>query len=104
MEKIFFDQTIKYVRKTKDNIRKSTTGQGDDYTTGCFLDYNCFEKRYKMIAMDLTKQQTLNSDRKAIQQINFTGNLRGASNRETLFVIEEANKTIIDFSRGTVKV
>ena len=42
--------------KTYDNIRKMTTGQGDDYANGCLLDYNYFKKRYKMIAIDLSKQ------------------------------------------------
>ena len=51
------------------------TGQGYDYTTGCLLDYNYFNKYYKLIATDLSKQQTLDADPEAIQQINFTGNL-----------------------------
>ena len=51
------------------------TGQGYDYTTGCLLDYNYFNKYYKLIAIDLSKQQTLNADPEAIQQINFTANL-----------------------------
>ena len=61
--------------KTYDNIRKSTTGQGNDYTTACLLDYNYFNKHYKMTAIDLSKQQTLDADLNAIQQINFTRNL-----------------------------
>ena len=51
------------------------TGQGYDCTTGCLLDYNYFNKYYKLIATDLSKQQTLDADPEAIQQINFTGNL-----------------------------
>ena len=47
----------------------------NDYTTGCLIDYNNFIKPYKMIAIDLSKQQGLDADPKAIQQINFTGNL-----------------------------
>ena len=60
---------------TYDNIWKIATGQGDEYTSGCLLDYNYFKNCYKMIAIDLSKQQALNADPKAIQQINFTGNL-----------------------------
>ena len=70
----FFDQLIRNNLMTYDNIRKISTGQGDDYTTGCLLDYDYFNKHYKMIAIDLSKQQTLDADPKAIQQINFTGN------------------------------
>ena len=58
-----------------DNIQKTATGQGDDYTTGCLLDYNYFEKYYKVITKDLSKQQALDADPKEIQQMSFTGNL-----------------------------
>ena len=63
-----------------DNIRKITTGYGDDYTTGCLLDYPYFIETYKMIAVDLSKQKALDFDPKAIQQINFTANLGRAGN------------------------
>ena len=69
-----FAQPIKNDIKTHENIRKITTVQGDDYTTGCLLDYNDFKEHYKMIAIDLNKQEALYSDPKAIQQINFTRN------------------------------
>ena len=55
----FFDQPIKNDLKTYDNIRKIATGQGDDYTTGCLLDYPYFKKYYKLIAIDLSKRQKL---------------------------------------------
>ena len=91
--KNFFAQPIKNDIKTCENIRKITTGQGDDYTTGCLLDYNNF-KKHKMIAIDLSEQQAL----------NFTGNLSGNNNRLLFFIIEEVKETILDFSQGTVKV
>ena len=61
--------------RTYRNIQKIASGQGDDYTTSCLLDYNYFNKYYKMIPIDLTKQQALDADPKAIQKINFTENL-----------------------------
>ena len=61
-------------------------GQGDDYTTGCSPGYNYFKKYYKMIAKDLRKQPALDSDPKAIQQIDFTWNLE---NQSTIFFIIE---------------
>ena len=76
----FFDQPIKNNKITYDNIRKITAGQGNDYTTGCLLDYPYFENTYEMIAVDLSKQQVQDADPTAIQQINF------------------------NFSQGTVKV
>ena len=54
---------------------KITIGHGDDYTSGCSLDYTYFKKYYKMIAINLSKQQVLDADPETIQQINFTANL-----------------------------
>ena len=69
---IFFNQPINSDLKTYENTIKIATGQGDDYTTGCLLDYCYFKENYKMIAIDLSKQQVLDADPRAIQQINFT--------------------------------
>ena len=79
-------------------------GQGDDYTTGCLLDYTYFKENYKLIAIDLRKQQELDADPKAIQQINFTANLDRVGNTTMFFIIEEAKETVLDFSQGAVKV
>ena len=57
-----------------------------------------------MIAIDLSKQNSLDPDPKAIQQINFTGNLEGGGQTAMYFILEEAKETILDFSRGTVRV
>ena len=96
--KNFFDQPINSDLKTYDNIRKIATGYGDDYTTGCLLDYSYFKDYYKMIAIDLSKQQALNADPRAIQQINFTANLDRAGNTTIFFIAEEAKETMLDFS------
>ena len=57
-----------------------------------------------MIPVDLRKQQALDTDPRAIQQINFTANLDRAGNARVYFILEEAKETILDFSQGTVKV
>ena len=101
--KNFFDQPINSMTKSYENIRKITTGQGDDYATGCFLDCPYFKDHYKMIATDLRKQQALDADPRAIQQINFTANL-DRDEHTMFFIIEEAKETVLDFSQGTVKV
>ena len=105
--KNFFDQPIKDNKVTYENIRTIATGQGGDYTTGCLLDYPHFKDSYKMIAVDLSKQQILDVDPKANQQINFTANL-DRDNDDTYtriyFILEEAKETNLDFSQGTVKV
>ena len=102
--KSFFDEPINSMTKTSENIRKITTSQGDDYTTGCLLDYFHFKDHYKIIAIDLSKQQVLDADPRATQQINFTANLDRAGNTTMFFIIEEAKETVLDFSQGTVKV
>ena len=71
----FLNSPVKNDLRTYDNILIIVVGQGDDCTTGCLLFYNYFNKYYKMIAIYLSKQQPLDADPKAIQQINFTGNL-----------------------------
>ena len=60
--KNFFDQPINNMFKTYENIRKIAIGQGDDYTSGCLLDYTYFKKYYKMIAIDLSRQQALDAN------------------------------------------
>ena len=102
--KNFFDQPIKDNEVTYENIRKITTGQGDDYTTGWLLDYNYLKKYYRMIAIDLSKQQALDVDPKAIQQINFMANLDRAGNMRFYFILEEAKETVFEFSQATIKV
>ena len=67
------------------------------------LDYPYFKDSYKMIAIDVSKQQALDADPRAIQQINFTANLDRAGNTRILFILEEGKETILDFSQGTIK-
>ena len=102
--KNFFDKPVKNDKVTYENIRKITIGQGDDYTTGCLLDYTYFKKYYKMIAIDLSKQQALDAGPKAIQQINFTANLDRTGNTRLYFILEEAKETVFKLSEITVKV
>ena len=100
----FFDQPINSMNKTYENVRKITTVQGDDYATSCLLDYCYFKENYKLIAIDLSKQQALGADPRAMQQINFTANLDTDEGAAMFFIIEKAKETVLDFSQGTVKV
>ena len=100
----FFDQPINNMTKTYKNIRKITASQGDDYTTGCLLDYSYFKDHCKMIAIYLSKQQALHANPRAIQQINFKANLDRAGNTTMFFVIERAKETVLDFLQGSTKV
>ena len=72
---------------TYENIRKIASGQGDDYTTGCLLNYSYYRDNYKIIAIDLSKQPSLDADPKVIQQINFTANFQ---EKKIFFILEEA--------------
>ena len=88
-------------------MRKISTGQGDDYTTGCLLDFAYFEKNYRLIAADLSKQKALDADPKAIQQIIFTGKIKTTeANTRTIiyYILEKSKKTKLEFSKGTTKV
>ena len=66
---IFFDQQIKIDKVTYENIRKIAASQGDDYTAGYLLDYPYSNDSYKMIAVDLSKQQALDADSRAINKL-----------------------------------
>ena len=63
----FYDQSINDLIKQYDEVRKISTGQGDDYTTGCLLDFAYFEKNYRLIAVDLSKQKALTN--KSVLQV-----------------------------------
>ena len=65
--KKYFNDSIKQY----DETREISTGQGDDYTTGCLLEFSYIEKNYRLIAIDLSKQKALDADTRAIQQIIF---------------------------------
>ena len=76
-----------------------------DDTNDCLLDYSYFKENYKTIAIDLSKQKVLDTDPRAIQQINFSANLDRAGNRIIMFfIIGQSKETILDFSQGIVKV
>ena len=93
-----FDQPINSDLKRYENIRRIATVQGDDYTTGCLLDYSYFKENYKMIAIDLSKQQALDADPRAIQEINFMANLDRVGNTTMFFIIEETKEIVLEFS------
>ena len=83
-------------------MRKISTGQGDDYTTGCLLDFAYFEKNYRLIAADLSKQKALDADPKTIQQITFTG--KTDKTIRVYYLLQQSQETILEFSKGTTKV
>ena len=100
--KVINDSTKQY-----DEVRKTSTGQGDDYTTGCLFDFSYFENNYRLIAADISKQKVLDADSRAIQQIIFTGTIKAtvANTRAVIFyVLEKSKETKLEFSKGTTKV
>ena len=98
----FYDQLINDSIKQYDEARKISTGKGDDYTTGCLLDFAYFEKNYRIIAVDLSKQKALDADSRAIQQIIFTGHTDAQI--RVYYILEQSKETILKFSKGTTKV
>ena len=91
----FYDQPINDLVKQYDEIRKTATGQGDDYTTGCLLDYQYFKDHYNLIAVDLSKQKELDADSRAIQQIEFYGMLKNNSDVCTILENIKRNNSIV---------
>ena len=105
--KNFYDQPINDSIKQYDEIRKISTGQGDDYTTGCLLDFAYFEKKYRLIAVHLSKQKALDTDSRAIQQIIFTGKTKAAADNTRViiyYLLEQSKETILEFAKGKTKV
>ena len=102
----FYDQLINDSIKQYDKFRKMSTGKGDDYTTGCLLDFAYFEKSYRLSAADLSKQKALDIDSRPIQQIIFTGKIKAtdANTRVILYyVLEQSKETILEFSKEQQK-
>ena len=99
----FYDQPINDQIKKYDEIRKITTGKGDDYTTACLLDYQYFKDYYQLIEIYLSKsKKELDADPRAIQQVEFYGNLE--TNSQVCTVLEKSKWTILQFQKGTGKV
>ena len=95
--KNFYHEPINDSVKQYDEVRKISTGQGDDYTTGCLLDF----------AVDLSKQKSLDADSRAIQQIIFTCRIKAteANTRVILYyILEQSKETMLKFSKGTTKI
>ena len=92
--------------KQYDEIRKVSTRYGDDYKTGCLLDYVYFKDNYRLIAVDLSKQKTLDADPRAIQEIVFQGVLEGAAGTKIrpYTILEKSKETKLEFAKGTAKV
>ena len=90
----FYDQPINNSIEQNDEVRKISTGQGDDYTTSSLLDYSYFRKNYRLLAADLSKQKALNADSRAIQQIIFIGKIKATvvNTRVVIFYVLEKSK------------
>ena len=104
--KDFYDQPINDSIKQYDETRKISTGQGDDYTTGCLFDFAYFEKNYRLIAADLSKQKALDADSRAIQQIIFTVKINATeANTKVIiyYILEKSKETILQFAKWNNK-
>ena len=102
----FYDQPINDLIKQYDEIRKVSTGYGDDYTTGCLLDYAYFKDNYRLIAVDLSKQKALDADLRAIQKIVFQGVVEGNDGTKIRLhtILEQSKETMLEFYKGAAKV
>ena len=98
----FYDNPIESDIEKYRELKKVMIGKGEDYTTGFLLDYNYFDKHYKLVAVDLSKQKQLDADPRAIQQIEFKYMLE--TNSTIYWVLEKSKETILEFYKGTIKV
>ena len=98
----FYDNPIESDIEKYRELKKVMIGKGEDYTTGSLLDYNYFNKHYKLVAVDVSKQKELDADPRAIQQIEFKYMLE--TNSTIYWVLEKSKETILEFYKGTVKV
>ena len=96
----FFDLPIKTEDEAYEKI--IDISRNNEYTTGNLVDYDYFKKYYKLIAIDLSKQQVLQENKDLIQQINFTGKLEEAAN--VFIIIEKKENTILEFSQNLANV
>ena len=92
----FFDLPIKNEEEAYEKI--IDISRNNEYTTGNLLDYDYFKKYYKLIAIDLSKQQVLQENEDLIQQINFVGRLEEAAS--VFIIIEKKEETILEFSQN----
>ena len=99
-----FDQTVKNGLWTNDNIPEIATGQSNDYTTVCLLDYLYFKEHYVLVSIDLIKQQELTANPEAMEQTSFTVNLDRARNIQMFFIIGEVKEIVLDFSKWIKKI
>ena len=97
----FYDNPIESDIEKYRELKKVMIRKGD-YATGSLLDYNYFDKHYKLVAVDLSKQKELDTDPRAIQQIEFKYML--GTNSTIYWVLEKSKETILEFCKGTVKV
>ena len=102
----FYDQPINDIIKQYDEVRKVSMGYGDDYTTGCLLDYAYYKDNYRLVAVDLSKQKDLDVNSRAIQQIVFQGVVGGHNNTKIRLytILEQSKETMLEFSEGKAKV
>ena len=100
---IFESQITRDDERGYENLRDVMLGNGDDYTVGSLIDYNYFKNTYKIIAVDLSKQDVLDAEPRTVQQIKFRGK-RGANNCNMIFIMEESKDTILNFTQGAVRV
>ena len=96
----FFELSIKTEEEAYEKI--IDISRNNEYTTGNLLDYDYFKKFYKLIAIDLSKQQVLQENEDLIQQINFTGKLEEAAN--VFIIIKKTENTILEFSQNLANV
>ena len=103
----FHDQNVNSSIVRYNELLEMKTGRSEDYSTGCLLDYDYYNKYFNIVGIDLSHQAVLDSDPKIDQQIEFVYKLppgNAAINYDLLTILEKEKQTVLKFSEGTVKV
>ena len=98
----FYDQSINDLIKQYDEVRKISTGQGDDYTTGCLLDFAYFEKKLQINCCWFKQTKNFRCYSRAIQQITFNG--KTDNTIRVYYILKQSKEKILEFSKGTTEV
>ena len=102
----FYDQPINDLINQYDEVRKVSTGQGDDYTNGYLLDYAYFKDNYRLTAVNICNQRTLDANTKSNQQIALQGVVGGADESKITLctILRKSKETVLEFYKRTAKV
>ena len=102
MAETFMINQLVIKSKSMVKLERLQQRKGDDYATGCLLDYHYFKDHYQLICCNLSQQKELDADPRSIQQVEFYGKLE--TNSQVCTVLEKSKETVLELYKGITKV